>query len=346
MRLLVMRFSAMGDVAMTVPVIHSLASQHPEIEVTVLTQKRFVPFFSWMPDNVRIMGVDLADYKGVLGLNHLYSELHHEHFEAVADLHDVLRTKFLRMCFRIGRVPVAIIDKGRHDKHALIGNASVMDALKPMTERYCEVFRHLGIEVNPDAYNKPSFDDSESFECVDKIAGTKDDGDTWIGIAPFAAHPNKIYPLDRMRQVAEALAEKGMKVFLFGAGKYESDTLRAWEKENIISVCGKMGGLRNEMLLMSKLNLMVSMDSANMHIAAMMGTPTLSIWGATHPKAGFKGWKQTDESIVDVDLPCRPCSIYGNKPCKFGDLRCMTSISVDTIVEKIEAGMKRKKDVF
>lgn len=335
MKLLVMRFSAMGDVAMTVPVIHSLASQHPEIQVTVLTQKRFVPFFSWMPDNVETIGVDLADYKGVLGLNHLYAELHHKHFDAVADLHDVLRTKFLRMCFRIGRTPVAMIDKGRQDKHALISNAMNMEPLKPMTERYCEVFRELGIEVDAKSYDRPTLDKNEDFGPVRKIAGTKDDGSKWIGIAPFAAHQNKIYPLERIREVAETLSGMGYRIFLFGAGKNESGILESWEKNGIISVCGKMGGLRNEMLLMSELDLMISMDSANMHIASMMGTRTLSIWGATHPKAGFKGWKQGDDSVVDVPLPCRPCSIYGNKPCKLGNLRCMNDIDTERIVGKV-----------
>ena len=81
-------------------------------------------------------------------------------------------------------------------------------------------------------------------------------------------------------------------MLLFGAGKKEGDILQTWENtqpSTVLNVCGKMGGLKNEMLLMSQLDLMISMDSANMHIASIFGITTLSIWGATHPKAGFSG---------------------------------------------------------
>ncbi len=87
------------------------------------------------------------------------------------------------------------------------------------------------------------------------------------------------------------------------------------------------------MLLMSQLDLMISMDSANMHIASIFGIRVLSIWGATHPKAGFSGYGQTPDSEMQVNIPCRPCSIYGKKPCKFGDMRCM-EIAPDMIVQK------------
>ena len=142
-----------------------------------------------------------------------------------------------------------------------------------------------------------------------------------------------------MQQVVKMLAREGYKVLLFGAGKKEGDILKAWETVEqekmgcIMSICGKMGGLKNEMLLMSQLDLMISMDSANMHIASIFGVPVLSIWGATHPKAGFSGYGQSPDTELQLDLPCRPCSIYGKKPCKLGDMRCM-NITPETIVNK------------
>lgn len=332
-RMLIMRFSAMGDVAMTIPVIHSLASQHRELRITVLTRNRFVPMFQWLPANVEVRGVDLTKYEGMTGLTKLYSELKSYNFDIVADLHDVIRTKYLRTCFRMAGSKVFVVDKGRKEKHNIIGNGQNGKDIRPMLERYADVFRSAGYPIDVQ-YTKAFNPLTENFSDVRAVAGRKEVGETWIGIAPFAAHAQKIYPLDKMRMVANMLAEKGYKIFLFGAGKDESNELKSWESSGIKSVCGELGGLHNEMLLMSQLNLMITMDSANMHIASLVGTPVLSIWGATHPKAGFTGFGQSADNTLQLDLPCRPCSIYGNVECKLGDFRCMNGIKPEDIVKK------------
>ena len=331
--MLVMRFSAMGDVAMTVPVLHALATQNPDLRITMLTRTRFVPMFEWMPANVHTKGLDFADNDGILGLTKIYQKLKTGNYDAVADLHDVLRTKFLRTCFKVNGTRVAAVDKCRKDRKALIGNGMTHKPLRPMPERYADVFRSLGLSVDLSQPMKISLR-GENFTPIRNIAGTKQPEEHWIGIAPFAAHPQKVYPLAKMQQVAQMLADRGYKVFLFGAGNTERETLAKWESNRITSICGKLGSLHNEMLLMSQLDLMISMDSANMHIASLMGAPVLSLWGATHPKAGFYGYQQPPENIMQLDLPCRPCSIYGNKPCHFGDLRCM-NFTPEAIVNKV-----------
>ncbi|MBQ1665538.1 MAG: glycosyl transferase family 1, partial [Bacteroidaceae bacterium] len=146
-RLLITRFSAIGDVAMTVPVVHSLASQHPEMRITMLTKKGMKPFFDWMPANVEVIGVDVNKYDGVVGLEKLFNELKKRKFDAMADLHDVLRTKYLRSRFKLCGVKTAKIDKGREDKKELMGKGMSNEALIPMTERYVQVLNKLGIEV-------------------------------------------------------------------------------------------------------------------------------------------------------------------------------------------------------
>ena len=333
-RLLVMRFSAMGDVAMTVPVIHALATQNPELRITMLTRSRFTSMFEWMPANVQVKGIDFDKGDGLMGLTKIYRNLKSGNYDAVADLHDVLRTKFLRTCFNMNGTQVAVVDKRRKDRKALIGNGLTHEPLKPMPERYADVFRSLGLSVDLLQRMKINLR-GENFTPVRNVTGQKNKEEKWIGIAPFAAHPQKIYPLGKMQQVAQKLAERGYKVFLFGAGKAEKETLAAWESENITSICGKLGSLHNEMLLMSQLDLMISMDSANMHIASIMSTPVLSIWGATHPKAGFYGYGQSAKNAMQLDMQCRPCSIYGNKPCIYGDLRCM-NFTPEAIICKVE----------
>lgn len=335
-RMLILRFSAMGDVAMTIPVIHCLASQYSELRITVLTRKKFTPMFQWLPANVEVKGIDIDSYDGMTGLTRLYNQLKKFNFDIVADLHDVIRTKYLRTCFRMSGATVAVVDKGRMEKHALIGKGQTAKALKPMIQRYAEVFAVLGYPVILDF--KTAFNPlNENFADVRAAVGRKNEGEKWIGIAPFAAHEQKIYPLDKMRMVATLLCEKGYKVFLFGAGTTEKDELDTWKCEGIKNVCGQLGGLYNEILLMSQLDAMVSMDSANMHIASIVGTPVVSVWGATHPKAGFVGYGQSANNTVELaDIPCRPCSIYGNAACKHGDLRCLNGIRPEAIVEKVE----------
>lgn len=327
-RLLIIRFSAMGDVAISVPVINSLALSNPGLEVTVLTQQRMVPLFSWMPSNVEVLGVDLHRYHGIGGLGKLFHRLRGYRFDAVADIHDVLRTKYLRMRFLLQGTRVSVIDKSRSERKALLGHGLDHDALMPVTEKYASVFRKLGLNLNA-SYTPPRIPKDE-LTFPFPIASPA------IGVAPFAAHSGKIYPLEMMKQVVDSLADSGVQVFLFGAGDQEKDILESWERAGVISIVGKLGGLRNELILMSRLSLMISMDSSNMHMAAMMGTRTLSVWGATHPKAGFVAWNQPEDSIIQVDMPCRPCSIYGSKPCSKGDYPCLREISPEKIVNKVK----------
>ena len=333
-RLLIIRFSAMGDVAMTVPVIHSLASRYPELRITVLTQSRFSAFFDWMPANVEVKGINLSDYPGIWGLSRLFSQLKSCQYDYVADLHDVLRTKYLRTGFRMVGTKTAVINKARSEKRMLIERGMEAKSLKPMVERYADVFRELGYDLTVD-FTRAFDPRQENFARVRSVVGGKQDGETWIGVAPFAAHKGKIYPVESMHKVVDMLSDRGFRVFLFGAGKEETAILESWEREGVTSVCGKLGGLHNEMLLMSRMNLMITMDSANMHIASIAAVPTVSVWGATHPKMGFMGWGQPEDSAVQQNLPCRPCSVYGNKPCKYGDYRCLTGIVPEKIVEKV-----------
>ena len=86
---------------------------------------------------------------------------------------------------------------------------------------------------------------------------------------------------------------------------------------------------------MSHLDVMVSMDSGNMHLASLTATPVVSIWGATHPFAGFMGWRQNPDNAIGLNLPCRPCSVYGNKPCLRGDYACLKNISPEMVLEKV-----------
>ncbi len=313
-RILVIRFSALGDVAMLAPIVRAAAEESPDTEFTVLSQKRMRDLFAGMPGNVIFHGVDLKKQS----LREIADGL--GRFDAVADMHGVWRSLYIRMRMRLRGAKVATIDKGRWDKWRLT-HGLIHRPLTPTAERYKKVFAglYLPITDRERTGNEPATDRRG-----------------W-GVAPFAAHEGKIYPLERMERVVEQLSKTGERVVLFGGGKKEQAILERWAEkyQGVESVAGKYS-LAQELEIMRRLRGMVSMDSANMHLASLVGTRVVSIWGATHPKAGFLGFGQSESDCVQRELKCRPCSIYGNKRCKFGDYRCM-DISPDEIVEKVKS---------
>lgn len=301
-RLLVIRFSAMGDVAMAAPVVRAVAELYPELSVTMLSQQRFADIFADMPANVTFHGADVKQQS----LHEIVAYL--GTYDLVADIHGVIRSVYIRTVMRLKGAKVASIDKGRTDKRRLT-RGKVRESLKHTTERYAEVLSALGIPVRLDCV-KPRIAPTTNASC--------------IGIAPFAAHPGKVYPIERMERVVELLSERGEKVILFGGGKKEKAILEGWAQKypGVESAAGRYS-LAEELSIIRGLRVMLTMDSGNMHLASLVGTRVVSVWGATHPYAGFLGFGQSEKDCVQRDLECRPCSIYGNKPCKFGDYRCM-----------------------
>ncbi|KAA6318490.1 Lipopolysaccharide core heptosyltransferase RfaQ [termite gut metagenome] len=337
-RFLVIRFSALGDVAMTIPVIHSFAMQYPQHEIVMLSRPVWETVFRMLPGNVSFLCADLrGKHKGIGGLNRLFCQLREMNFDYVVDLHDVLRSQYLCFRFKLSGVSTGVFDKGRVAKKKLVRRRrKVLENQKSSFYRYSEVFKYLGF---PFYINFISIyeDLKEKSPQLQPITGEK--GNTiWIGIAPFAKHKGKIYPLELQEQVvAHFSKDRQVKVFLFGGGESEEKILNEWVMKypSIISVTGKIR-MEAELALMSRLDVMLSMDSANMHLASLVNIPVISIWGATHPYAGFGGWNQPVENCVQVDLKCRPCSVFGNKKCFRGDYICLFGIEPEQIIKKIQ----------
>lgn len=339
--IIVLRFSAMGDVLMTVPVIDAFARQYPDVRVTVCSRAWARPVFALLPSNVNFIVADLKGaHKGWKGLNALYRKLLALQASAVADLHDVLRTKWLRTRFNMAGLQVQHIRKDRRARKAFI-NATEKTLQRSVFEKYADVFRRLGYTDFQVQFRSlfpeggadlgaalPHFDLNQRPE------------KNWVAIAPFATHEGKIYPLEQMEKVVAQLAARGdVRIFLFGAGERERAVTEAWDARypHTESMAGKLGGLAEEAALISHCKVMLAMDSANMHLASLAGTPVVSIWGATHPFGGFLGWgQQMQDAIQRPDLTCRPCSVYGNKPCQFGDYRCLQGINPETVLQRIE----------
>ena len=335
--ILVIRFSAFGDVAMTLPALYSAAKAYPNCTFYMLTSKNFEELFTNQLPNIEVIGVDLKLYKGVNGLLRLSNEIGTKYkINAVADLHSVLRSQVIRSYFFLQGKKVKTIDKDRAKKKAIVKHKAPLTQLKHSIDRYRDVFSELGLESD---MSFASYFENKSGNVAELNNLSFDVSKSNIGIAPFAMHAEKMYPIDKMEEVLREIAAKSnTHIYLFGGGKKEKEKLEEWESKypNVTSVIGKLT-LENELLLISYLTVLVSMDSANMHLASLVNTPVVSVWGATHPYLGFYGYNQSPSNAVQLeDLDCRPCSVFGNVPCWRGDHACMHRIAPKTIVEKID----------
>ncbi|ASK31279.1 glycosyl transferase [Chryseobacterium sp. T16E-39] len=305
---------------MTAPVFREFLEQNPNVEIIMVSRKNFESLFSDIP-NIIFKGINLDDYKGFFGLNRLANQLIKEFKpDYIANLHDVIRTKILDKIYRRKGYTVFKIDKGKEEKEALtdIWNLDKTQ-LKRTVERYADVFREMGFNITLSNQLRP---------LTNQKSG--------IGFAPFAQHKGKMLPLDKSYELVKILAQKE-KIYFFGGGKNETETLEKWEHEipNTKSLSGKLN-LKQELDKIAELELMISMDSANMHLASLVGTRCVSIWGSTHPYAGFLGFGQSENDVVQIkDLTCRPCSVFGDKECFRGDWACLEELNIQKIIEKI-----------
>lgn len=345
--LLIMRFSGLGDVAMTVPVVWSLARRYPHLRITVLSSPFARIFFDNIAPNVGFMEADLKhEYRGVKGLNALYRRLTAKQFTAIADLHNVLRSGYLRMRFNIDRYRVEHIDKHRRERRQLVATTGKqMVQLPSVFELYADVLARLGYPVDMD-FTSVFPPTGGNMRLISDLVGEKKPFQQWIGVAPFAAYQGKAYPLELMERVIDELSRRHPSCRIFFFGNNSDKERRALDalaegRKNCINASAALGSIYNELILMSHLDVMLSMDSANMHLASIAGTPVVSIWGATHPLAGYMGWHQRSDDVVQTDMPCRPCSISGNRPCLRGDYACLTSIQPVSVADRVDRVLVR-----
>lgn len=336
------RFSAIGDVAMSVPVVYSLCRTYPDISFVFVTRRSMSDIFVAPPANLKVIGVDLkTDYVGAAGMMRLARELRDDYnIDIFIDLHDVLRTRMLRFFWRLSGVRAKVIRKGKARKHAL--TRRYRKKLLPLVSqraRYREVCFRAGLPVNDNfngLYNGAAKSDPALFA---EITPAKTAGQKWVGVAPFAAHKGKIYPADQMKRALDLIKAHcpDVRFFFFGGAGDEQQVLERWADDfpGSVSLAGKRYGFAVELALINHLDTMISMDSANMHLAAIASVPTISVWGATHPYCGFKGWRQHDADIVQLPMTCRPCSVFGSRPCHRGDYMCLTAIDPGVIATKV-----------
>lgn len=332
-RIVVTRFSAMGDVAMVASVLTEFQERHPDTEIVLVSRPFFSPFFDQIPRLIFHPFDPEKSHSGFTGILRLYQELKKYRADQLADLHNNIRSGLLRTFFKLSGTAVAVIDKGRVEKRALTRKRNkILQPLKHTSERYADVFRCLGYGFTLSHRLK-----KRSAPMPAAIAPLLASQGKKVGVAPFAQHPYKVFPRQKMEAVLKSLAQAGIQLFLFGGGKTEQRITERWEKEipGVQSLVGKYT-LSEELGIIAQLDLMVSMDSSGMHMASLMGTRCISLWGATHPFAGFLGYGQRLEDCIQVEHPSRPSSIYGNKPCLCDGTEAIDLIESEAVASVIQ----------
>ena len=337
-KLVFLRFSSLGDVAISIPLIRCFLSKYPEISITFVTKKIFIPLLYEFKD-LDILEFDQnGRHKGFKGIFALYKEIKELNPTGIVDFHGSLRTNILRFFFFFSSISFKKINKGRIEKKALTRkNNKILVPLTPTIHRYCDVLRKIGFPIDLSDHEFPlKFIPPKKFN--DSFFNSKL---KWIGIAPFAKHEGKIYPLDLTQKLISYL-QRDHQVFLFGANGYEASKLDIWERaySNVCSLAGKYL-LSDQIKIISNLDIMISMDSANGHIAANYNIPVITIWGITHPYAGFSPWNQNSQRSILADrnlYPLIPTSVYGNY-CPKGYENCMRTIPPDKIIEVVKKTM-------
>lgn len=327
---LVIRLSALGDVAIMKPVVKAYADANPGVRFTVAGPPMLQPLFEGMA-NVSYLGL-----KKKQSFVKIYKALDAVGADTVVDLHKVNRVGFAVVLLRLRHLldphyRIFALRKGRVSRWLYLHHWRRAPR-RPQWQRYDDVFRRTGL--------KRAESGEWRVESGRQLPTTHTPLPTKIGVAPFAQHAGKIWPEERTEALVRMLSERGHEVVLFGS-KDEAPVLERWARHyrGVSSMAGRLP-FAEELEVIRGLSLMVSMDSANMHFASAVGVPVVSIWGATHPDFGFYGFGQDRANAICADLPCQPCSAYGSKPCRYGDRRCMAAITPEMVLEKIEAMLK------
>lgn len=321
---------------MTVPVLRAFVKQYPTVKLTVISRPFFKPFFEGIP-NLEFFAFDEKEkHKGFPGLVRLYKDVKKLKVDAFADLHNVLRSKVVSLLFALSGKKRATVNKGREGKKELTrAENKIFKQLPTMFQRHAKVFEELGFPLD---LSNPQFPEKAvlNSDILDIIGN---ENQKLIGIAPFAQYDSKVYPLDLMKEVIAKLAENSSyKILLFGGGKKEIEILDSLSEpyKNVINMAGKIK-FQQELQLISNLDVMLSMDSGNAHIAAMLGVKVVTLWGATHPYAGFLPFNQSLENALTSDrnqYPKLPTSVYGNKIIE-GYEDAMRTILPQKVVDKV-----------
>jgi len=311
-KILIIRFSSIGDIVLTTPVIRCIKEQKPEIEIHFLTKKSFKGILEYNPYLSKIHTIEKD-------INEIARELKEENFDYVIDLHNNLRS--LQTKKIIGK-PSSSFKKLNFKKWMLVNfKINNMPAMH-VVDRYLETAAALGIKN--DLKGLDYFIPEKDEVTIQSLPSTHQNG--YIGFVIGAKHFTKQLPTEKIIAICKKL---NRPIILLG-GKEDKERAIAIEKAvgaTVYNACGNFN-LNQSASIIKLAKKIISHDTGLMHIAAAFQKEIISVWGNTVPAFGFTPYLPDSKSkIVEVkNLACRPCSKIGYDKCPKGHFKCMMEI--------------------
>lgn len=339
---LIVRYSQIGDVIIAIPVIYSLAKQYPEEHFTVLTNSKFEGIFQQMPSNVTLLPMIYRKKKGAFrGINYLFDRyflllkiFFSKKYDKVALLQNGTFEDQLKKLLALKGSQIASIDlKNFLSKEKLTSNGK-SESINQLYIKTLSEIGYKGIQANFDISFYKNKEKQIALLQKNQLGIKKQ----LIGIAPFSRLKAKVYPLERMESVIAYFKDKSdIQLVIFGGGNDEKMVAEKWQNKysNVTSLIGKLS-FDDELLMIASLNVMLTMDSANLHLASLVETPAISIWGPSHPKLGYYPCNQPISNTIWKGLACSPCSFWGENPCLQKRQYACMDIDPQIIITRIE----------
>lgn len=326
-KILILRFSAIGDIVLTTPVLRSLKKAHPDWEIHYFTKPGYKDILLHNPhvDHIHTLEAQLRPQ---------LAALRKENFDFILDLHHNLRT--LRIKLALG-LPSASVDKQNIQKYRLVRFKQKHIRIPHIVQRYGETLQHLGLELDAGGleFHLPEEKEEWAQNRILEAAQNREKSD-WIAVVLGATFATKRWIPDSLVKVLRRL---NRPVLLIG-GK---DSLREGEQimqklPDSIPLLNAVGryDLLGAAALMKQCQEVITHDTGFMHIAAAFGMKVHSIWGNTVPELGMTPYQTPHTLIEQKGLSCRPCSKIGFDRCPKGHFRCMQDITPDQVLQAME----------
>jgi lipopolysaccharide heptosyltransferase II len=325
---LAVRFSSIGDILLTTPLLRAIRHSHPGARITVLTKREYVPLLSHNPNVNLVLG--LAQSRSLLSLA---SELRADGYTHLLDLHDNLRSRALRILVpgkwttypkhRLARAWLIRVKRNRYRDR------------RPIAERYFSAARDLGVKPDgcpPDFFLGPEAGE-QVFDWL-RTVGLEHEPNV-VALAPGAAHATKRWPIEHWHALVARNLESGSAVVIVG-GPGDEDLGASLAKQGsgrVLNAAGRFG-LQGTGALLQRARVLVSGDTGVMHMATAVGTPVVSLFGPTVEAFGFFPYSR-QASVLELPLPCRPCTTQGSSRCPLGHHRCMIDLQPSVVYETL-----------
>jgi heptosyltransferase II len=328
-KILVVQTAFIGDVILVTPVFQVLRRHWPACTVHAVVIPSGFPVLEHNPNIARIFVFDKhKQNSGISGLLQLAQQLRQERYDVVIAPHRSLRTALLaRLTGASIRIGFDLNSGGRCYSHRV-----PYDRNQHEVDRNLSLLKPLGISGGkrpPEIYCS----DEERQQISDLLTGAWAQNPLVV-LAPGSVWPTKRWPEASFLELAKTMAESGFSICLIGGLQDHALCARiaALSPKQILNTAGSLS-LRASAELLRHSRLLVSNDSAPLHLASATATPTLALFGPTVPEFGFAPYR--DNSVVmGLDLPCRPCSIHGGRRCPIQTHACMRDLTVAAVLEK------------